>query len=149
MNESVCPECGAVHLDDATCETDFHQLLAWESEDPQRWEVHHLTVLCYHLQHPSLYSPETLTGGLQLLTDFVEGGVTPGEIRRRNKVKLSSTHRKFKITGTVDRHGAHDRPILWTMRAVDVVAAGPDRYCESVRAWARAMQAVLKIAPIA
>jgi hypothetical protein len=118
-------------------------MLVWESEDPRRWEVHHLTVLCYHLQHPSLYSPETLAGGLQLLTDFVEGGVTPGEMRRRNKTKLSSSNRKFKVTGTPERHGVYEHPIPWTMRAVDVVAAGPDRYCESVRAWAGSMQGVL------
>jgi len=101
-------------------------------------------VLCYHLQHPSLYSPETLIGSLQMLTDFVEGGVTPSEMRRRNKVKLSATNRKFKITGTPDHHGAYPHPIPWTTRAIDVVTAGPDHYCASVRAWAASMQAGLK-----
>lgn len=146
MTATVCPECGAQHRDGSSCETDFHQMLFWESEDPQRWEVHHLMVLCFYMQHPARYSPETLAGSRQMLADFVEGGITPGEMRRRNKVKLSSTNRKFKITGTAERHGVYDHPIPWTMRTVDVVAAGPDPYCESVRAWAASMQAALNLA---
>jgi hypothetical protein len=119
-------------------------MLFWENEDPARWEVHHLMVLCFYMQHPSRYSPETLAGSRQMLADFVEGGIPPAEMRRRNKVKLSSSNRNFKITGTPERHGAYDKPIPWTLRAVDVVAAGPEAYCDSVWAWARSMQAALK-----
>ncbi len=141
----TCPECGAIHPEGRTCTDDFHQLLFWESEDMEvRGVVHHLMVLCYHLQHPSLYSPETLAGSRQMLADFVEGGVTSGEMRRRNKVKLSSTNRNFKITGTLEHHGNYSQPVPWTMRAVDVVAGGAEHYVENVRAWAKSMQAALK-----
>src|SRR5712675_1873376 len=106
-----CPECDALQPEGHTCTDDFHQMLFWESEDfEERGQVHHLMVLCYHLQHPSLYSPETLAGARQMLADFIEGGVTPSEMRRRNKVKLSSANRDFKITGTPKHHGAYDQP---------------------------------------
>ena len=49
-----CPECGAVLHDGETCEAYFHQMLFWEAENPANGEVHHLAVLCYHLQHPHL-----------------------------------------------------------------------------------------------
>jgi hypothetical protein len=55
-----CPECGAVRHGDTTCQDGFHQMLFWENEDPANGAVHHLMVVSYHIQHPSLYSPEGL-----------------------------------------------------------------------------------------
>lgn len=50
-----CAECGAAWTNGQTCEDHFHQMLFWEAENPRAGaEVHHLMVLCYHLQHPSL-----------------------------------------------------------------------------------------------
>ena len=101
----VCPECGAAWQNGKSCEEDFHQMLYWESEDPALWEVHHLMVLCYHLQHPSLYSPEGLTWAKDTLVDLVEHDVTTGEIRRRNRTGLDSANRKWKVKGTPRSHG--------------------------------------------
>src|SRR5688500_17798962 len=92
---TTCPECGALQ-DEQTCEQRFHSAtggLYWESEDPALGVVHHLMVLCYHLQHPSLYSPEGLRFGRQLLADFVEGGVSPQEVRGRERDRLDSGKR--------------------------------------------------------
>ena len=56
-----CPECGAAWKAEESCETYFHQMLFWEAEHPAYGaEVHHLLVLCYYLQHPSLYSPDRI-----------------------------------------------------------------------------------------
>ncbi len=137
-----CPECGAVWRDGESCEAHFHQMLFWEAENPANGEVHHLAVLCYHLQHPHLYSPETLVMARKMLADFVVGGVTPQEMRRRNKDKVASNKRDWKITG--DKiSGAYDRPIQWTMTVADVIADGSEHYRESVRAWARSMHEAL------
>ncbi len=57
-----CPDCGALLQPGESCRAYFDQMLYWETEEPSRWAVHHLMVLCYHLQHPHLYSPETLAG---------------------------------------------------------------------------------------
>jgi len=77
-----CPECGVQWKDEQTCRDDFDQMLYWESEDAARWAVHHLMVLCYHLQHPSLYSAEGLVAARQLLADFIESGLSPEAVRR-------------------------------------------------------------------
>ncbi len=108
MHEPSCPECGAVWGDGQSCTDAFHQMLAWEFEH-QLLDVHHLLVLCYHLQHPSLYSPEGLAFGKQLLVQFLEDKVTPQAMRRAMRPVVDSGVRDFKITGTPAAHGAHAR----------------------------------------
>jgi hypothetical protein len=140
----VCPECGAALPDGSTCETYFHQMLFWEAEFPELGVVHHLMVLCYHLQHPSLYSPDGLANGIQLLTSFVRDGLSPAEIRRMTSDKVNSKNRQWKITARPDAKGAYAYPVVWTMRAADVVARGADQYVESVREWAQSVYDVLQ-----
>ncbi len=121
-------------------------MLAWEHEKPENWAVHNLTVLCYHLQHPSLYSPEGLRGAIGLLDDFVERGLTPEQVRKRDRAIVDSGQRTWKIAGTPAFHGVYDRPIHWTMTAANVIENGIDNYCDSVRAWARSIYETLKSA---
>ena len=138
--EERCPECGASWQDGATCTDHFHQMLFWEAADPDgAVQVHPLMVLSYHLQHPSLYSPEGLTHARGLLDDFIERELSPQEVRARQKSKVDSTHRKWKITGRPGSRGSYPHPVAWKMTAADVVAAGSERYCDSVRAWARSI----------
>ena len=111
-------------------------MLFWENEDPTRWAVHHLMVLCYHLQHPSLYSAEGLATARGLLTDFIERGLSPEEVRKKNSGPVASGARDWTITARSGNQGAYDRPIPWTMTAADVVVAGAETYCENVRLWA-------------
>jgi len=145
MMVSQCPECGALWGDGRTCRDHFDQMLAWEFEDPGgAGAAHHLTVLCYHLQHPSLYSPEGLEYGKRLLAEFVDGGVSPEAVRRRNRDHVNSINHKFKIKGTPDSHGSYDHTIAWTMTAADVTTDGLNDYCERVRAWAWSVYAALK-----
>jgi hypothetical protein len=140
-----CPECGTVWTEGNTCQDHFNQMGVWEIENPEyHRQVHHLMVLCYYLQHPSLYSPEGLGFAKQLLVDFVERGVTPQQVRRRDRGRVDSSKRKFKINGTPERHGAYAHPVAWPMTAANVTGGGPDRYCDSVRAWAQSMLAALR-----
>ena len=134
-----CFECGAVWVGGTTCEEQFHQMLFWEAEFPALGVVHHLMVLCYHLQHPSLYSPEGLTTSKRLLEGFLEQGLTTEEARQRNRVALDSGTRSFKIKGTSTAHGVYDHLIEWTLTAADVTAGGADHYCDNVYAWARSV----------
>lgn len=142
--QTKCPECGADWTSGQTCQDHFHQMLFWENEYPGHGIVHNLLVLVYHMQHPSLYSPETLAGSKDMLRDFVEGGVTPAQMRHKMKTKVSSTNRNWKVTGTPERHGKYEHPITWTMTAADVVNAGAEAYIESVREWARQALATLR-----
>jgi hypothetical protein len=139
-----CPECGTAWSDGLTCEDHFHQMAAWEFEDLDRFgQVHHLMVLCYHLQHPSRYSPEGLMGAKSLLVDFLTHGISPQEVRRRDRAAVDSHQRKYKITGTPESHGTYAHPPHWTMTAADVTRAGAHAYCDSVRAWAASILASL------
>jgi hypothetical protein len=142
----TCPECGARWHEEQTCQDLFHQMLfwEWENEYPDYAEVHFLMVLCYHLQHPSLYSPEGLRAATHLLADFVVHGVTPQEVRRQNRARVDSGARPWKITGTPTTHGSYDTPVQWTFTAADVIAGGADNYSGNIRAWARATYEAFK-----
>ena len=135
----TCPECGSKLHHGETCQDYFYQMLFWEAENPNYGVVHHLMVLCYHLQHPSLYSPEGLRQAITLLSDFLERGLTPEQVRKRSRNTVNSSTRTWKITGTPSSHGAYEHPIAWTMTAVDVIEDGKVNYCDSVRTWARSV----------
>lgn len=135
-DQPTCPDCNAFLSDHLTCQDHFHQLLFWENEVPEYGEVHHLTVLCYHLQHPSLYSPEGLQYARKLLADFLVRGLSPAEVRRQEKDHVDSGKRQIKFTSRPGSHGAYPILVHWTMTIGNVVAAGKDNYLASVRAWA-------------
>jgi hypothetical protein len=120
-------------------------MLYWEAEDPALAEVHHLMVLCYHLQHPGLHSREGLHQAVALLSDFVEGGVSPAEIRRRNRIRVASQNRKWKVKASGTDRGSYQHEVHWAVVARDIVAAGQQNYVESVRKWAEAVLENLKV----
>ena len=140
-----CPACRATLQDGLTCQDHFYQLLAWEAEYPgQTLAVHHLLVLCYHLQHPQLYSPQGLEGAKHLLANFVEQGVAPAEARRRQRSTVDSGKRSWKITGTPTSYGTYFHPIHWPITVADVAADTVDHYSDKVQAWAHASLEALK-----
>lgn len=143
---SVCPHCGDTHAGNTTCQDDFYQMLFWESEDPTRGEVHHLMVLCYHLQHPHMYSPDGLRASLGLLVRFVADGALPQQVRAENRDRVDSGKRTWKVTSRPGQEGAYRNVPAWTMTAADVVAGGADAYCANVRAWAQSMVEALRTA---
>lgn len=145
-NTPRCPECGTLWTDGVTCETHFHQMLFWEAEFPELGAVHHLMVASYNVQHPHVYSPQTLKHAHQLLVDFLERGLTPQQVRARDRDKVDSGKRQHKITGTAESHGAYQHPVAWTMTAADVTAGGAEHYCERVEQWARSIIASLRAA---
>lgn len=119
-------------------------MLYWENENPVNGAVHHLMVLCYHIQHPELYSREGLAEGIRLLTDFVDGGLTTEEIRRRNRARVDSANRSWKIKGKPGNQGSFSGPVRWKMTAADVVAGGEQAYIPSVQRWARLTLAAVR-----
>jgi uncharacterized protein DUF5946 len=141
---SSCPECQVQWEGGTTCQDDFHQMLFWEAEKPSLGIVHHLTVLCYHLQHPSLYSPEGLNNAKTLLIDFVAHGLSPQTVRKQNRDQVDSGKRQWTVTARPGAKGVYTYPVMWTMTARDVVAGGIDHYIENVQAWAKSMLASLQ-----
>jgi len=142
----MCTGCGERRPASTSCEQDFHTLLGWENEFPGYGEVHHLLVLCYHLQHPSLYSPEGLAQAKGLLLDFLEGGKTANEVRRANRERVSSFNRKWKVTARPGSQGAYSRHIDWRMRILELALDDHTRYRENVRRWAASILEDLRAA---
>jgi hypothetical protein len=134
-----CPECGASWQDGQNCTDHFHQMLFWESEHSAYWVVHHLMVLCYHLQHPSLYSVEGLQYSLGLLNDFLINGISTEDVRKNSKDQVNSKNRGWKVTSRPDSKGAYEQPVHWTMTAADVVAGEHEHYVDNVRLWAQSV----------
>lgn len=119
-------------------------MLFWENEFTPLGEVHHLTVLCYHLQHPGLLSPEGLHFSIQLLAGFLEHDVTPQQARLVHSAEVDSRRRAWKITATPAARGAYARPVDWHITAPQVVAEGSHNYCAAVRQWAQSILEALK-----
>ncbi len=147
FSPSTCPECYSLQTSGVTCQEHFHTLLYWESEIPAYGDIHHLTVLCYHLQHPSLYSPEGLQSAQKLLVDFLVYGLSPAQARRQNKDIVDSGNRQIRITSRPGLRGSYSVPVHWTMTVADVVAAGKENYLTSVRAWAGSILRALQELP--
>ena len=134
-----CADCGAEITSEEGCSAYFHQMLYREHEYPALGVVHHLMVLCYHIQHPHLYSAEGLRGAVELLRQFVEAGKSPAQMRQQIRRQVDSGQRGYKIKASGDSVGAHRFAVRWTMTAQDVVAGGSDHYIERVEKWARTM----------
>ncbi len=143
MNQtSRCDECLASHLDGRTCEESFHTLLGWEHEREALRQRHHLLVLTYHLQHPSLYSPDGLTYARRLFADFLVG-LTPTAARARGKATLASNNRDWNVKATKTAHGSYAARPEWPVTIADVVASGKDEAAEQVERWARTTQTAI------
>lgn len=147
-----CPACGAMLRGGWTCETAFHQALAWDYVNEHgAWQVHHLTVLCYHLQHPHDYSPEGLAWARIQIGKIIEQHLpphdallaVPGVAGSPEQGLFAAPGRKVKITSTPERYGAYLRQPAWTMTIIDCVSDGPQVYAERVRAWAASVHAAL------
>jgi hypothetical protein len=132
---TTCPACGADWTGSQTCTDHFHLMSGWEL-DHRLYGVHHLMVLCYHLQHPGLYSPEGLSEAKKLLVGFLEEGITPQAVRERLGGEADSGRRDYRIKGAPGSEGAYTNPVRWEMVAADVTRAGVERYYPSVRRWA-------------
>lgn len=137
MNTNVCLECGAHLPEGKSCKEYFEQMITWDFEDfTGAGTVHHLTVLCYSLQHPTVYSKRGLEDAKEFLDEFVSKQATFEEHGKRNSERLSSSVRDWKISGTPEDQGTYDHVPVWTIRTPDVAMAGKEGYEERVQAWA-------------
>lgn len=129
-----CPQCGATSPSDEACQHRFHLCMALEYENPIAFgTAHHLTVVCYLLQH-NAYSRDVWLEARNMLAQFVRDGVTPAAMRQQNRSKLDSEHRTWNVT-----RGAkliEFNAILWTHTIADVRLENPEVYCTDVIRWA-------------
>ena len=134
----VCSLCGAAPRDGRSCREQFRALLALEYEDPATYGVvHHLTVLCYLLQHPYSYSDEALDWVWTALEGSVTQGWTADDLRRRARQLVDAG-----TSGRGNNQPAHDRQqIAWPVTVADVFRDDPRGHRERVWTWARSILA--------
>ncbi|MDB5188124.1 MAG: uncharacterized protein JWO50_644 [Candidatus Kaiserbacteria bacterium] len=136
MTERKCLECGSPLESVAGCRDYLNEMIKWDFEDfTGVGKVHHLTVLSYNLQHPSLYSPKGLEDAKASLQEFFRHPESFNRHNEWNKKKLASNVRDWKITGTSENHGVYVSVPTWKITASDVVRAGLPHYVENVKAW--------------
>ena len=137
MDTPYCHECGAPLENVESCCDYLNEMIKWDFEDfTGVGRIHHLTVLSYGLQHPSVYSSKGLQDAKDSLKQFMLDPESFREHDKRNRQRLASGTRDWKITGTSEDHGEYPSPPAWKIRASDVVREGLPRYIENVKKWA-------------
>ena len=135
LMSNKCPQCGAEYAADEDCCNRFNLCLAKEYEASSAYAaVHHLTVICYMLQH-NAYSHKVWLEAREMLRQFIRQGITPVEVRKRTRNKLDSKRRKWSITKGA-RFSKFDG-VAWTRTIADVRQENPEIYCADVRLWSR------------
>ena len=140
MSYIVCSECGGSLLGVSECRDYFHEMIKWDFEDFKGvGQIHHLTVLSYNLQHPSVYSQKGLENAKESLVEFIQHPVSYSEHGKQDRKRLGSDVRSWKIKGTEEDHGTYGGKPQWTIRASDVVQGGLECYIENVRKWSQSV----------
>ena len=134
----ICPQCGAAFPSDETCQDRFTVSQLAEVERPSTYAVHHLSVLCYMLQHNG-YSRDGWLGARELLFQFVRRGLTPTGARRQNQRSWDSGHRNWSITKGPKLPGVEN--IVWSTTIAEVRLDTAEHYCADVRHWAETILA--------
>lgn len=137
MIPSECCQCGAPAREGLTCRQQYEALLALEYQDPKgAGALHHLTVLCYILQHPNDFSSEALAWASRAVEDTLEHGMSTEEFRRRAREIYAPEARRWKVTRALRPTGSLSEPVSWALTVADVYTGAPDGHIQRVRAWA-------------
>jgi len=132
-----CPECGA-----AGCRDKFESMLALEFESPTIFgAVHHITVICYNIQHPHEFTEESLAWMRLSLRAIIVDGLSPAELRKQ-------VRKTIKGGVQVKRHAEPSQEPLtrnWSMTITDIRTENPEGYREDINAWARSILKDLNI----
>lgn len=140
MKDETCAECGSSLENVNECRDYLNEMIKWDFEDfTGVGKVHHLTVLSYNLQHPSVYSPMGLDDAKNSLQEFLTNPEAFSSHDERNRKLLASDVRDWKIVGTPENYAKYVGTPLWKMNASIVVEGGLPLYVENVKKWARSV----------
>ena len=140
-----CEECGADPPGEANCLDSFHALLAAETDNAELRDRHGLTVLTYHLQHPSLTKPRYQMLGKQVMRRVFADGedwgdvlmeTHPGRIGRRADAEVA---RLKAAGGSTMLAWVVGRPIAGELTVTSVSSKALSGQTEQVMAWARSV----------
>lgn len=127
-----------------TCLERFHALLGAESHSPEAAQMHGLTVLTFHIQHPSLTKPWYQAAGYSTMRRiFGEGregrdwlgALTEGGMRERQR----NVARWKAAYGAEMPPWVATGPVAGEMTVADIDPLTPPGHAERVLAWARSV----------
>lgn len=145
MEKIRCLECGALLEAGKTCQEYVNQLITWDFQDFLGvGQVHHLTVLSYNLQHPSIYSEKGLENAKRSLSNFINEPMAYSKHGAEDLKNLASNIRKWKIRSTADSKGLYSVKPDWKMNVVDVEKGGLSNYVKNVKKWSSSILKSLK-----
>lgn len=140
--ENKCPLCGTVNPEGEGCRERFERCMGLEFESPAAFgAAHHLSVLCYMLQH-NAYAREVWLEAREMLAEFVEQGVSPESMRQRKNARMAGGQRDWHVTRGPKL--AEFSQIRWSRTIFELRLDCAENYCEDVWAWARAVLADTK-----
>ncbi|MGA9190946.1 MAG: DUF5946 family protein [Anaerolineales bacterium] len=131
--KSLCPRCGAQLPDTESCQNRFDLTQTKELGAPEFYQVHHLSVPCYMLQH-NTYSAEGWLAVRELLKQFVFQGLSAEEARRQNREMMDTGHRTWSLRKGPKLQDVDK--IRWHLTVADVRQDSAEHYCADVRRWA-------------
>lgn len=136
VDTPVCPECGAVLVDEQICQDIFYACLSLEFSDPAYGAVHNLTVPAYYLQHPILLSRAGWEQMRATLAGFLVDGLSVGQMRRQAAETLDSSQRNFSFRkgAPMDLTG-----IVWARTIADICLDDADTYRADIHRWAQSV----------
>lgn len=138
MTGNRCSYCGCQTIAGETCRDFFDRCLALEFEQPGSFgAVHHLTVLCYMLQHNG-YSSLGWMEARKLLGRFVDGGASLGEVMKEKRVR-----KKWEPGDSLLRKSVLPAipSVPWSKNISEIRCETPEQYCGDVWMWARSILA--------
>ncbi len=145
MKENLCAECGASLTEGMTCRDYLNEMIKWDFEDFNGvGRVHHLTVVSYNLQHPSVYSEKGLENAKKSLAKFILHPTSYKEHGAEDVRNLASDVRTWKITSTPESQGKYHIQPVWRITARDVFKSGLPSYVENVQKWSESVLEALK-----
>jgi hypothetical protein len=143
----LCQHCGASFSDDTTCADRFSELLLAEGHDQGLAQMHALTVLTYHVQHPQLTRPWYQIEAREALRRVFEDGepVDAVFVRRRgaeSRAYGAALARRKHAAGNAMPSWVTDRPVLGEMTVRDLDPAIHGGWQERIMSWARSVAAL-------
>lgn len=133
MLKKTCPHCKATYATAESCEDRFDRCLSLEFGDRAYWPVHHLTVLCYMLQH-NAYNHGAWLEARQLLAQFVNHDGASNNWHRQKA--LDSKSRLEQQSLLAGKKFADFQRITWSFTIADVRLEEAGLYCADVKNWA-------------
>jgi hypothetical protein len=137
----TCAECGADLPGDETCLDRFHALLAAEQHSVEALQMHGLTVLTFHLQHPSLTKPWYQVAGYDTMRrSFGEGRDWLEVLAEGGMKQRHANVARWKATvGPVMPPEIVTSPVPGEMTVADIDPDAPPGHAGRVLAWGRSV----------